>query len=199
MVEKIKRDVRITTIYEGTSEIMEMTVARDRWQQHLKTRGEYYHQLGQELELGARAHPELGGDIAGLAHHALAELLEACRLGRLTRHQHVLLRLGELVATVEGAGALVRRVARALDGELGAKLCHRFAPDGLAAMSRVYAREAALSVGLDGMRWVAGAGGADGVGELAGRLRLSDIQAAQPGLLSDMNAVADVVYGRRES
>ena len=38
MVEKIKRDVRITTIYEGTSEIMEMTVARDRWQHHLKTR-----------------------------------------------------------------------------------------------------------------------------------------------------------------
>ena len=37
MVEKIKRDVRITTIYEGTSEIMEMTISRDRWQQHLKT------------------------------------------------------------------------------------------------------------------------------------------------------------------
>jgi acyl-CoA dehydrogenase len=41
MVEKIKRDVRITTIYEGTSEIMEMTIARDRWQQHLKTRGQH--------------------------------------------------------------------------------------------------------------------------------------------------------------
>jgi hypothetical protein len=38
MVEKIKRDVRITTIYEGTSEIMEWTIARDRWQLHLKTR-----------------------------------------------------------------------------------------------------------------------------------------------------------------
>ena len=42
MVEKIKRDVRITTIYEGTSEILEMTIARDRWQQHLKTSGAYY-------------------------------------------------------------------------------------------------------------------------------------------------------------
>ena len=42
MVEKIRRDVRITTIYEGTSEIMEMTIARDRWQQHLKTRGAHY-------------------------------------------------------------------------------------------------------------------------------------------------------------
>ncbi|MEM8995536.1 MAG: acyl-CoA dehydrogenase family protein, partial [Acidobacteriota bacterium] len=42
MVEKIKRDVKITTIYEGTSEIMEMTISRDRWQQHLKTRGQHY-------------------------------------------------------------------------------------------------------------------------------------------------------------
>ncbi len=38
LVEKMKRDVRITTIYEGTSEIMEMTIARDRWQQNLKSR-----------------------------------------------------------------------------------------------------------------------------------------------------------------
>ena len=42
MVEKIKRDVRITTIYEGTSEIMEWTIARDRWQLHLKTTGAHY-------------------------------------------------------------------------------------------------------------------------------------------------------------
>ncbi len=43
MVEKISRDVRITRIYEGTSEIMEMTISRDRWQLHLKTRGQHYH------------------------------------------------------------------------------------------------------------------------------------------------------------
>ena len=44
MVEKISRDVRITRIYEGTSEIMEMTISRDRWQLHLKTRGQHYHE-----------------------------------------------------------------------------------------------------------------------------------------------------------
>ena len=49
LVEKIKRDVRITTIYEGTSEILEMTIARDRWQQHLKTAGGYYRDGGARL------------------------------------------------------------------------------------------------------------------------------------------------------
>ena len=50
MVEKIKRDVRITTIYEGTSEIMEMTISRDRWQLHLKTRGQHYHEQARKME-----------------------------------------------------------------------------------------------------------------------------------------------------
>src|SRR6185369_14031214 len=48
-VEKIKRDVRITTIYEGTSEILEMTIARDRWQKHLKTAGRYHRDVAREL------------------------------------------------------------------------------------------------------------------------------------------------------
>ena len=58
MVEKIKRDVRITTIYEGTSEIMEMTIARDRWQLHLKTRGQHYHGRGQEIRRTAQPSTE---------------------------------------------------------------------------------------------------------------------------------------------
>ena len=58
MVEKIKRDVRITTIYEGTSEIMEMTISRDRWQFHLKTRGAHYHDEAKKLEALARRSPK---------------------------------------------------------------------------------------------------------------------------------------------
>ena len=58
MVEKHKRDVRITTIYEGTSEIMEMTIGRDRWQEHLKTRGEDYHERARSLEQLHASRPE---------------------------------------------------------------------------------------------------------------------------------------------
>ncbi len=118
MVEKIKRDVRITTIYEGTSEIMEMTIGRDRWQQHLKTSGRHYHEQAEELEALHRTDAAVGADVAALAHHALAEVMESCRVARLTRNQHVLLRLGELVAWTECAAALARRAARAAAGAL---------------------------------------------------------------------------------
>src|SRR5947209_15693449 len=93
MVEKIRRDVRITTIYEGTSEIMEMTISRDRSQLHLKTRGQHYHDRARELEALHAKHPQVGADIAALANHALSELLEKARVARLTRYQHILLRI----------------------------------------------------------------------------------------------------------
>src|SRR6266568_4469781 len=70
LVEKISRDVRITTIYEGTSEIMEMTISRDRWQLHLKTRGGHYHERARELEALDARHPSVGANIAALANHA---------------------------------------------------------------------------------------------------------------------------------
>jgi len=196
MVEKIRRDVRITTIYEGTSEIMEMTVARDRWQQHLKTRGDHYHAAARELEMLGERHAEVGAGVAALAHHALAELFEACRTGRLTRHQHVLLRLGQLAALVEGSAALARRAQRTADGELSPKAPHRFDAAALAAISRVNARDVALTVATEAARWVTGAGDGSGVAELAARLGLPAIQAAQAGLLADLDAVADAVYRR---
>ena len=98
LVEKIKRDVRITTIYEGTSEILEMTIARDRWQQHLKTRGEYYREQARELAALHARRPRSAPAPRRSPSAALAGVLEACRVGRLTRNQHVLLRLGELIA-----------------------------------------------------------------------------------------------------
>ncbi|MGZ5316490.1 MAG: acyl-CoA dehydrogenase family protein [Solirubrobacterales bacterium] len=195
MVEKIKRDVRITTIYEGTSEIMEMTIARDRWQAHLKTRGEHYHDVARELEGLAAGHPDSGAGAAALATHALAELMEACRTARLTRNQHVLLRLGALAAQVEGAGALARRAARAAEGTLSPKAARRFGAAALGAMSRVNARDAALSTAAEGIRLVTGADGGASA-ELADRLGLPAIQAAQAGLIADMDSVADHLYGR---
>ena len=68
MVEKIKRDVRITTIYEGTSEIMEWTIARDRWQLHLKSRGVHFRDWAARLDATGpqRQQQRLGHGLDGL-------------------------------------------------------------------------------------------------------------------------------------
>jgi alkylation response protein AidB-like acyl-CoA dehydrogenase len=198
MVEKISRDVRITTIYEGTSEIMEMTISRDRWQSHLKTRGQHYHERAREFEALHARQPNVGADVAALALHALAEVMEKARVARLTRYQHILLRLGELIAYAECAGSLARRAALMADGKLNEKANRRFDVTALAAISRIFARDAALKVAEDGLRWVVGAGGVSDseIAAFETSLGLSAIHQAQSGLISDFDSIADVLYGR---
>jgi len=198
MVEKIKRDVRITIIYEGTSEIMEMTIARDRWQLHLKTRGQYYHEQAKKYEELHAKHPDVGANNAALALHAIAEILEKARAGRLTRFQHILFRLGELIAFAESAGSLARRAALMAQNKLNEKTNRRFDATTLAAISRIFAREAALKVATDGVRWVVGAGGLPD-SEIPGfeeKIGAAAIRRAQAGLIADQDAVADALYGR---
>jgi alkylation response protein AidB-like acyl-CoA dehydrogenase len=110
----------------------------------------------------------------------------------------VLLRLGELIAYAECAEALSRRAARAADGALSPKADPRFDGDGLAVLARVFARDAAVRVAWGGLRLVRGAGGAENgkLPELEGALRIHDIVAAEAGGIADMDAAADVVYGR---
>jgi len=196
LVEKIKRDARITTIYEGTSEIMEMTIARDRWQLHLKTQGRHYHDAAQAMEALEKRRPATGAATAGLVLHSLANLLETARVQRLTRHQHVLLRLGELIAWAETAASFAVRAARAAEGALHEKSPRRFPAETLAAMSRVFAREAASKVLCEGMRVVGGALGEAEIAALEQKLDAPALHRAQAGSIQDMDFIADALYGR---
>ncbi|HZM10479.1 MAG TPA: acyl-CoA dehydrogenase family protein [Candidatus Limnocylindrales bacterium] len=198
MVEKISRDVRITTIYEGTSEIMEMTISRDRWQLHLKTRGQHYHEQARLMETLHAQHSDVGADMAALALHALAEVMEKARFARLTRFQHILLRLGELIAFAESAACLARRAARSAENRLNEKANNRFDATALAALARIFAREASLKVAEEGLRWVTGAGGVSDSEMTAFEtsLGLPAIHRAQAGLISDMDYLADVIFDR---
>ena len=107
-------------------------------------------------------------------------------------------RLGELVAYVECAGALARRAAAARSGRLPDKTDDRFPAEALATVSRVFAREAAAKVALDGTRWVLGAA-APGAIDTAGfeaAVGIKAIQHSQSGLIIDMDEIADTLYNR---
>ena len=183
MVEKIKRDVRITTIYEGTSEIMEWTIARDRWQLHLKSRGVHFRDWAARLDELARNDNSSGLATASMALKALAVVLDRCQADRLTRNQHILFRLGELVTYAETAAIFAER-----------SLTHpsqavKFDQETLKAMARIHAREAALKVAVDGLHWTIGAGQTDP--NLADSLGLPAIYQIQTGLFDDMNFVSE--------
>jgi acyl-CoA dehydrogenase len=182
MVEKYKRDVRITCIYEGTSEIMEWTIARDRWQFHLKSRGAFYNDWAAKLEALAVGDPESGAATAAMAMRALAQVLERCRIDRLTRNQHILFRLGELIAYVETAAIFSERASSKPTTAINLD------QTTLKAMARLHARDAAMKVGCQGLSYAIGAGQTDP--NLAQSLNLPGIYAAQAGQIDDMNLVS---------
>jgi alkylation response protein AidB-like acyl-CoA dehydrogenase len=128
----------------------------------------------------------------------LAEVMERARVRRLTRNQHILFRLGELIAHAECSASLARRAANAAQGSLNPKAETRFDATALAAMSRICARDAAIKVAEMGMRWASdseGASDAD-ITDFTNKLQLPAIHRAQAGLMSDMDYVADVLYDR---
>ena len=183
-VEKIKRDVRITMIYEGTNEIMEMTIARNRWQNHLKSRGRYYLELAGEMDKLHNSEPNVGADSVSLALTALNSVMENCRLQKLTRNQHVFFKLGELIAHAEIAMGFCRGAAASEYGETV-----KFDKDTWQAMARIFAREAGLKIALDGIHIVMGAGTGN-ANELIGSMKLANILSAQNDMVNDMNLVS---------
>jgi alkylation response protein AidB-like acyl-CoA dehydrogenase len=130
--------------------------------------------------------------------HALAEVMERCRVARLTRYQHILLRLGELIAYAECAGSFSKRAALTAESKLHDKANRRFDAAGLAALSRVFAREAAIKVAENGLRWIVAAGGLteNDIPDFEKRIGLAAIHKTQLGLISDLDFIADVLYGR---
>ena len=103
-----------------------------------------------------------------------------------------------MIAYAECAASLSRRAALLSEGKLNEKANRRFDATALAAISRIFSRDAALKVAEDGLRWIVGAGGISDA-EMAGfetSLGLPVIHRAQSGLISEMDYVADVLYGR---
>jgi alkylation response protein AidB-like acyl-CoA dehydrogenase len=188
-VEKIARDVRITTIYEGTSEILEWTIGRDRWAQHLKTRGQIWKKLAGDMDTLHAQNATVGADMVAGAFRAFDLFLEKAREARLTRHQHVLFRIGEIAARVETAAVMCRW---ALTHDHDPK---RVDVDTLRAMARIYARETLTTVIQQSMEWLRASDAVEASKstELATSLGIDALWRSYGGWLADMDHVARVV------
>ncbi len=182
-VEKIKRDVKITCIYEGTNEIMEMTIYRGRWQEHLKSKGEYYLSMANECQQLSTKHADCGLYEASLALKTLAVILEECRLNRLTRHQYITFVLGRLISMAEHSYIFSKTVASEKLSE-----SVRFDLNTYKAMARIFAKKTAFQIANEGVSLVLCA--TEKSTTLAEKVNLAEIEKKQYGILADMDLVA---------
>jgi alkylation response protein AidB-like acyl-CoA dehydrogenase len=111
-VEKIKRDVKITTIYEGTSEMQQLIVSTFRWRESVKSKGAAYEALAERMDSAHAQHPSIKADVAAgivrLSNRLFAEVHEV----KATRQQHIMFQLASLASIAETGAALVSKISR---------------------------------------------------------------------------------------
>ena len=148
-VEKIKRDVRITMIYEGTSEIQQNIIYLYRWRTTVKSKGEFYQKMAQEMRTIAEQSNLESAKIVAQALELLNDLIMFAHNQKLTRQQHIQFLLSDVITWSEVAAALVRKTAEHLRDAL---------PDAIQLQSvlRIFVAEMARLISNKGMEIILG-------------------------------------------
>ncbi|MDX2502545.1 MAG: acyl-CoA dehydrogenase family protein [Deltaproteobacteria bacterium] len=190
-VEKIKRDVRITTIYEGTSEIQQNIISMFRWKKTRKTNGEHYRAIRDEMMRLDGDLDDIGGRIYGLAADALNQAIDLAHEQRLTKQQYVMFALADMMTHVEVGAALARRAHKIVqNAEAGA--------DKIRLISRLFANEAAQMVSLGILKIVMGCGACDldMTNNFMQQIAYTELTASCQNIINDMDQLADIVFER---
>ncbi|MFP4389679.1 MAG: acyl-CoA dehydrogenase, partial [Desulfococcaceae bacterium] len=190
-VEKIKRDVKITCIYEGTSEIQQNIVSTFRWKSTRKTKGAFYGKMEEEMAAVHKETPAVGAKFYGLAARTLNALINHVHEKKLTRRQAVMFSLADAMALVEVGAAFGRKAGRlAAAGDSEA--------EKFAAMSRIFANEVAEKTVQTSLRILSGSGEFDdeSLGGFMEATRCDELTMSYRSILADMDAVADIIFER---
>jgi alkylation response protein AidB-like acyl-CoA dehydrogenase len=184
-VEKIKRDVRITTIYEGTSEIQQNIISTFRWKKTRKTKGAFYESLAQGLDALHGKCEFAGCRILAGATRAVNKAIDFAHVNRLTRHQQVMFALADLMTHVEV-------------GESMAQLAVNKADDISLATARIFSNACARMVAEKTRLIALGSTAVDiaSAEQFLASLALPELENSYCGVIDDMDRIADQLFGR---
>lgn len=190
-VEKIKRDVRITCIYEGTSEIQQNIISMFRWKKARKSNGAFYQSIRDEMQRLDGEVDDIGGRIYGLAADALNQAIDLAHEQRLTKQQYVMFALADMMAHVEVGASLARRAfATVKNGDA--------ATNKIKLISRIFANEVAQMVSQGILKIVMGCGACDldMTNNFLQKIAYTELTASCQNIINDMDQLADIVFER---
>ena len=148
-VEKIKRDVKILTIYEGTSEIQLNIISLFRMRETVRSKGGYYEKMASDLDAVSG---DCGAEILAWAIRVTNRVVMEARRARLTKSQHTMFLLGDMMTWCEVAHSMCLK-AEMYDG--GGPRSKEF----MMASARLFAREAAEKAYLNALKVMHGSDG----------------------------------------
>jgi len=190
-VEKIKRDVKITCIYEGTSEIQQNIISTYRWKKSRKTKGEFYNRISLEMAVLDTAFPNGGCGLLGHCAGLLNNTISMVHDKRLIRQQHVMFALADLMTHVEVGVSMARKAATLSESS------HSDA-EKFRAMSRIFANEVAQLTARSIPMMLMGTGVLSPE-EMTTYLQDQDYGVLMHGndrIVAEMDTVADILFER---
>jgi len=176
-VEKIKRDIKITTIFEGTSEIQRSIIATFRLRETVRSKGRFYLDKAEGLE---KLPDSCGAKGLAQAIRVLNETVVNTRKHKLTRSQYVMFLLADMMTWCEVGETLCRKAAgRSREGR---------SAGFMQAAARLFAREAVSKVYLNGLKIARGY--EEKVEEILPMLKALEPSGIMGSILEDMDMVA---------
>ncbi|MGD8345362.1 MAG: acyl-CoA dehydrogenase family protein [Desulfobacterales bacterium] len=190
-VEKIKRDVKITCIYEGTSEIQQNIISTFRWKVTRKSKGAFYNDIADEMDKLESQCSEAGCRTISLAARALNNAISLVNDKRLTREQIIMFALADMMMHVEVAASFARQAVgfAAENHPQAEKTC---------VFSRVFANDIAQLTASNILKIVYGSGVFDAEQSAAFLSEISHARLADSyqNIIADMNRAADIIFSR---
>ena len=189
-VEKIKRDVKITCIYEGTSEIQQSIISTFRWKSSRKSKGEFYGRVAEELERLSAEVADAGCRFYALAARALNRTIDLAHNHRLTRQQTIMFALADMMTYVEVGAALARKAIQLTRDKAADAEKYR-------AMARVFAGEVTQLVGENALK-IATSGDLDAAAtqQHLAEIAYTEMLAGRANWAKDMDRIADIIFER---
>ena len=190
-VEKIKRDVKITCIYEGTSEIQQSIISTFRWKETRKSKGHYYQAILKEMETLDSEMSDVGCGLYSLAAGVLNDTIMLVHDNKLTRKQHAMFLLADMMTYVEVGASLARKAfALAKDGSQETVKYK--------AISRIFADEVAQLVSQNALKILMGCGVFDqkAAYDFMEAHSYNQLVCSSLNVINDMDLVADILFAR---
>jgi len=176
-VEKIKRDIKITTIFEGTSEIQRSIIATFRLRETVRSKGRFYLDMADGLD---KLPESCGADVLARAVRVLNEIILNARRHKLTRSQYVMFLLADMMTWCEVAEALCHKAAAGGRNGRSAEF--------MQAVARLFAAETVSMVYVNGLKVAQGY--EERIDEVLPMLKDLELSRVLTSVLEDMDRVA---------
>ncbi len=177
-VEMIKRDVKILTIYEGTSEIQKNIISVFRLRATVRSKGRYYLDMADALE---KLPENCGARFLSVAIRILNQVVLNVRASKLTKSQHVMFLMADMMAWCEVGKALCEKAAD-YDGT-------ERSPEYMKAAARLFSRDVSEKVYVNGLKIACGCD--KNMSEVLESLNTLNLGEVMKDRLRDMDLVAD--------